>query len=241
MDIQKLVRSAPEVHAALTELEDGRVVTKKPVKIYIPTRFADRGLASIGSEIYIVGIYAITVNDLHYGVSVVNAMMRIEPTSLMKVVIDHDEYYEFFFEPGSTVFPSTQLVKTDTLVYRIYDEIISKGHVPWYLGYTELGRLFDSAKYHAGANIGENPEVTELIVSMIARDSKDRRFYYRQVVKNLDDVEKRPPVFIPLRNITYGATNTTNKLAGSYFNEGMTSALINPADRSERIESLLLK
>lgn len=241
MDIQKLVRSAPEVHAALTELEDGRVVAKKPVKIYIPTRFAERGLASIGSEIYIVGIYAITVNDLHYGVSVVNAMMRIEPTSMMKTTIDNDEYYEFFFEPGSTVFPSTQLVKMDTLVYRIYDEIISKGRVPWYLGYTELGRLFDTAKYHAGANIGENPEVTELIISMIARDKKDRRFYYRQVVKSLDDVQKSPPVFIPLRNITYGATNTTNKLAGSYFNEGMVSALVNPADRQERIESLLTK
>ena len=239
MDPKKLIHAAKNVHSALAELEDGRLVAKKAVKIYIPSRFAERGLASIGIETQIVGIYAIVVDDAYYGISLVNAMIRIEPTSTMKVMINGDEYFEFYFEPGSTVMSSTHLVKTDTLVYRIYDEIISKGRVPWYLGYSELGKIFDTAKYHAGANVGTNHEVTELIVSMISRDPKNRHQYYRRTIKSLDDLQKNPPAYIPLRSVTYAATNTTNRLAGSYFNNGLVSALVTPADRVERIEDLL--
>lgn len=239
MDPKSLVRDPHRVHACLKELADGRLVAVKDVKIYVPTRFAERGLASIGIETHVVGIYAIVAEDRYYGVSLVNAMERIEPTSTVKVVMDDDEYYEFYFAAGATVVSSVQLVRTDTLVYKIYDEIIAKGRVPWYLGYTELGKLFDTAQYHAGANIGQNHEVTELIVSMIARDPKDRARYYRQVVQSPADMVKVPPVFVPLRSVTWAATNTTNKLAGSYFKEGLASALVTPADRVERIEDLL--
>ncbi|MNU19611.1 hypothetical protein D3C71_78420 [compost metagenome] len=236
---QRWKRDGQAVQACLKEMPDGRLVTTKGCKIYIPTRYAGRGLASIGIETHIVGIYAIVVEDQYYAVCNVNAMQRIAPSSSVKVVFDDEEYYEFTFDPGSTVISSLQLVKTDTLVFKIYDEIISKGRVPWYLGYADLGRIFDTAKYHAGANIGQNHEVTELLISMIARDRTDRRIYYRQSVKSLKDAQANPPVFIPLRSTAYGATNTTSKLAGSYFKDGLTSALVSPADRVEPIEEIL--
>lgn len=239
MNPKLLIRDASKVHACLQELDDGRIVAKKPVKIYQPTRFAERGLASIGIETNIVGIYAIVVDDKYYGVSMVNATQRIEPTSTVKIQIDGEEFYEFSFEAGSTVVSSVMLVKTDTLVYKIYDEIIAKGRVPWYLGYSELGKLFDTALYHAGARIGTNHEVTELIISMIARNPKDRHQYYRKDIVSLEDMVANPPAFIPLRSVTYAATNTLNKLAGSFFTEGVVSALVNPTDRVERIEDLL--
>jgi hypothetical protein len=239
MDPKKLIRDPSKVRAAVKELPDGRLVAVKPVKIYIPSRFTERGLAEIGIKTYIVGIYAIVLDDTHYGVSSINAQLQITPTSTMKVMINEEEYYEFSFDAGSVITPSVQLVKKDTLVYRIYDEIISKGRVPWYLDYLDLGRLFDTAEYHAGARIGKNHEVTELIVSLIARNAKDRHQYYRAVPKSLDDMKKNPPAYIPLRSVIYAPTNTTNKLAGSYFSEGLVSALVSPAERVERIEGLL--
>jgi len=239
MDIKKLIRDASRVHLNLQELSDGRLVAKKSCKIYIPTRFSERGLASIGIDTQIVGIYAIVVEDKYYGISMVNAMIRIEPTSTIKILINEEEFYEFYFEAGSTVMSSVNLVKTDSLVYKIYDEIISKGRVPWYLSYLDLGKLFDTALYHAGANIGANHEVTELLVSMIARNTNDRHLYYRSGLKNIEDMQKRPPTFIALRSVTYSATNTLNKLAGSYFSEGIVSSLVSPTERVERIESLL--
>jgi hypothetical protein len=239
MDVKKLIRDPKRVQAYLEETPSGSLVCKKPVKIYIPVRFAERGLAQIGIETYIVGIYAIVVEDVYYGVSMVNAMLPIQPTATLKIKIGGDEYYEFSFDAGSIVVTSTDLVKTDVLVYKIYDEIISKGRVPWYLGYLELGKIFDTASYHAGANIGMNQEVTELLISMISRNAQDRNLYYRTTVRDLSDLETNQPAFIPMRSVQYAATNTTNKLAGSYFADALNSALVNPATRVERIEKLL--
>ena len=240
MEITKLVRDSIKVQSSLKELPDGRVVALKPTKVYCPTRFTECHLASVGEDTQIVGIMAIVIDDTFYGVMSVNAMVRLVPTSMIKVMIDQVEYFEFYFEPGSTVIASTQLVKNNVLVYRIYDEIISKGKIPWYMGYEDLARIFDTAKYHANANIGGAQEVTELIVSIIARDATDRSKSYRSSLKSMADLLSRPPAFIPMRSVQYAATNTTNKIAGSYMTDGMVSALVNPADRKERIESLLL-
>jgi len=112
--------------------------------------------------------------------------------------------------------------------------------VPWYLDYNDLGHIFDTASSHAGANVGTNPEVTELIVSIIARNSKDRTQYYRSCINSLEELKTNPPVFISMKSVPYAATNTTNKLAGSYFGEGVVSALVSPSEKRERIENLLL-
>lgn len=241
MDYRKYVRDAAKVQSYLRELEGDRLVTTKGCKIVIPVRFAERDLAFVGIETRIVGIFAIIVEDQYYAVSICNAMMRITPSSTNKVMYDDDEYYEFTFDAGATVCPSLQLVKIDTLVYSIYDEILSKGRVPWYLGYKEMGQLFDTAQEHAGANVGQQQEVTELMVSLVARDEEDRTKYYRQVIMSPEDMLKKKPAFIPLRSVAYAATNTLNKLAGSYARDGLVSALVTPTERVERLEELLRK
>lgn len=240
MNPSTLIRDAAKVKSYLRELEDGRLVTTKGCKIYIPCRFEERELASIGIETHIVGIYAMTVEDTYYAVSLVNALIRIDPTSTVRVLINGDEYYEFMFEPGATVMKSVDLVKTDTLVYKIYNEIFAKGRVPWYVGLNDLAKIFDTASYHAGANIGQNQEVTELLVSIIARNAENRHQYYRQFAKT-EEALKTPPAFIALRSVTYAATNTLNKLAGSYARDGLVSALVTPTERVERIEEILRK
>jgi hypothetical protein len=239
MNVHQLVRDAEKVQAALRETEDGKLVAIKPVKIYIPTRFAERGLASVGIETQICGVYAIVVDNSFYAVSMINAMVPISPSSMMKILIDDDEYFEFEFDKGATVIPLLDLLKTDSLVYKIYNEIIAGGHTPWYLNYTDMALIFDTAKEHAGANIGQNHEVTELLVSMVARDSKNRNEYYRHAITSMGDLKTRPPVFIPLRSVEFAASNTLNKLAGSYFSRGVVSALNNPTDRLERLDAVL--
>jgi hypothetical protein len=241
MDFRKLVRNPAKVRECLREMEDTSVVAIKPVRIYIPTRYAERNLASVGADTWIVGICATVTEDGFYSVSLINAMWRIEPTSTEKVMFDEDEYFEFYFEPGARFISTTNLVKTDTLVYRIYDEIVSKANVPWYLNYMDMGRIFDTAKYHAGTNVGENNVITELIISIIARDMLDRHIGFRLTLKEVDDVFKKKPAYIALRSVTYAASNTTNKLAGNRFQDGMVSALVTPTDRVEKLEELLRK
>lgn len=241
MDYKSLIRDSKKILECLHELKDGSVVCSKEVKIYIPARYKERNLAYVGSENHILGVYAITIEDKYYGVSLINAMISIDPTTTNKLKIKEDEYIEFVFSAGSTVFKSLQLVKTNTIPYLIFDEFFSKGYIPWFIGYEELGKIFDSSKKHAGANVGTNQEVTQLIASLVARDDKDRTKYYRSTIDKYSDLINKPPVFIPLRSVEYAATNTTNKLGGSYMSIGITSALINPSERKERIEDLLTR
>lgn len=214
-------------------------VTRKGCKIYTPVRFTERGLASVGVDTNIVGICAIVVEDKYFSTMIVNALIRIDPNATNRVVFDGDEYFEFVFNPGSTVIPSLALVKQNTIVYRIFDEFVNKGRIPWFMGYPEMAKLFDTAKKHAGANIGGDHEVTELIVSMIARNPEVRSQYYRQIIESPEDLVKNPPIFTPLKSVIDSATNTTNKLGGSYMQEGIISALGSPSERTERIEALL--
>ena len=239
MDIKSFKRDPAKVHAALKETSDGTVVAIKPVWIYIPARFAEQQLAVLGAETFISGIYCMAVEGKSYGVSMANAMLQIEPTSVANVKMEEDEYLEFYFEPGARVIVNFELVKTDTFIYSIYSELLAKGYVPWFLNYEDLGKLFQSSKHHAGATVGANDQIVEMIVASISRDRDNRMLYYRHTLDTKKDLVSRPPVMIPLRSVTYGASNTTAKLMGQFFDEGLTSALVNPATRSEPIEELL--
>jgi len=239
MEPSKFVRDAAKVRAALTVQADKSVTTAKSLKIYIPERYVEKKLAVIAAEIYILGVFAMVVDDRHYAVSTTNAMMRIKPSTISTVKFDGDSYLEFEFEPGSVVFATTELIKTDTLVYYIFDEFIAKGRVPWFIEYEDLAKIFESAEKHAGVALGKQHSIIEMFAAAIARDAKKRSSYYRHSLAPRASAADEAPLFIPLRSIVDGATNTTAKLMGSYWNDGLTSALRNPSEKTERIERLL--
>lgn len=241
MESASLVRSKQRVMDTLVVTTDGSIITKTGCKIHVPVRFTEHDLAYVGVETYVIGLFPIIIEDSFYSVMMVMAMVELDPWKKEKIKIDGQEYYEFIFKKGSTVIKSDKLVKTDVLTYKVYDEIIAKAKVPYYLDYDLLGNIFDTSVKHAGAAVGENPEVTELLISMIARSKEDRTMHYRQTIKTLTDLRTNPPVWTALKNVTFSATNTTNKLAGSYFDEGVSAALLYPSDRTERIEEILTK
>lgn len=241
MDFQKLIRDPSKVHAVLHETNDHKLICTKEVKIYVPARFLERGLAYVGIDNHILGIYGIVVDNQYLGVSLVNAMIQIDPTQTNRIKIDDTDYLEFIFEAGSTVMKSTDLLKVDSITYRIFDEILSGGRVPWYLGYEDVGKLFDSAVYHAGANLGQNGEITQMIASIIARSPKNRSESFRRDIKEEQDKQVKRPIFVSLKSVAYTASNTVAKITGSYQKEGIIAAINNPSERIERIESILLK
>jgi len=239
MDPSVWKRDASKVKAALVRQPDGSVLTTRPVKIYVPERYVEKGLGEIGSETFIVGIYAMVVDDKYYAVSKINAMMRIKPTTISTVKFDGTSYLEFYFEPGSVVIATTSLIKSDTLVYNIFNYFISNGAVPWFLSYEDVGTLFESADHHAGVSLTKSHSILEMFAAAIARDPDQRTRYIRHTLDDSDNKIVPEVAFIALRNISLGATNTTARLQGSYWADGLTSALANPSTKLERVEQLL--
>ena len=239
MSQKDYIRSAAQVHAGLEELPDGRVIAKKEVKIYCPYRYIEKSFITKGEVLYILGIYGITCEDKYYAVSLIPAMVPIAPSITNRAKIEGDDYFEFVFREGDTVFKDTSLLRSDTLIYPIYEEFLGKGYIPWFIKYDELGKIFDNAKEFANSSAGKNHQVTQLIASILARDPKDRTKYYRTSVTTKEDVLNIDPVFVPLKSVEYSATSTLTKLAGSYFQKGVVSALINPSSREETLDTLL--
>ena len=238
MSMETLVRDAGKVLATLTTRNDASVVTSKGCQVYFPTRFADRFLAEVGLSNSCVGLFVIVV-DNYYALVIVNAMVALNPSSTKTITFKDTEYFEMSFNAGAVVIESLELVQNNDILYRLYDELFSKGKIPWYVGYEDLANLYDTAKEFAGANVGENPEVIQLLTSLVSRNVNNRLQYYRSVVNTRKDLIDNPPAFVPLKSVMYSATNTVNKLVGSYFSEGVVSSLLYPTTRVEPLERIL--
>lgn len=234
MDITTLKRDPSKILDCIEKMPDNTVMVTKPVKLYIPKRFEESNLAVISGEVTVLGIFAVVVDDKFYSVFSVNAMIRIQPSNTNTVKIDDADYYEFDFDAGSTLIANTQAVKSKTLPYYIYNEFIAKGRVPWYMDMDDMCKLFDTSVKHAGVNLGNNHAIIEMIVSVLARNPENMTQYYRHDSGNIPK-----PEFIPFRSVTYGATNTTSKLMGSNYDDGLDSGLVNPSTQVEKVEELL--
>lgn len=237
--MSKYKRDAKAALSYLHENEIGQILTKKNCKIQIPTRFAEVGLGEIGINTYAYGFFPIIFDSGEYAVFNVCALMELNPYKLTNVVIDETDYYEFYFDAGQVVIKTTDLIQKETLMYNVFDEFIFKGKLPWYAQYSDVGKLFDTAKYHANSNVSQNPEVIEFVASMISRSKSDRALYIRTVADVYEDTSLDKVDFIPLKSVFYSVNSTLNKLAGSYFNDGVTSALVNPSVKIEKIEAII--
>lgn len=235
----KYKRDAGKVLANLKVTPTGQVITTKPCKIQVPVRFTEIGLGEIGINTYAYGLFCIISETGEYSVCNVNAILQLEPYKQSLVTINEVDYYEFHFEAGSVVIKTTDLIKQEALLYRIFNEFIFNGKVPWYVEYDDLGKLFDSAKHHAGSNVAQNLEVIEFIASMITRSSKDRRIYIRNSIKSLNELTLENIAYVPLKSVFYSVNSTLNKIAGSYVNDGIASALVNQSTSAGKIERIL--
>lgn len=235
----KMVRDAAYIKSFIKELPTGQLFTTQPCRIQIPVRYQDRDIAYIGLENYIYGIFALISDDNKYAVSSVTAMMKICPVKTIQTLVNDVPYYEFYFDANSVVVETTDLVKKDILIFNVLDEFFFKGKIPWYLGYEDVAKIFDSAYDFAGSRVAENQETIELFTSIIAKDPKDRLNYYRSTINSYNDLITRPPTFVPMLSVFYSVTNTLNKLAGRDFNDGVVSALVTPTEEVQRIEQLV--
>lgn len=233
--MQGLQRKAASFFTNLVKKEN-RLIAKVPLQIQIPQRYEQINIATVGAETRIYGLFAIIdPATKEYGVFNFMGIASIAPDATSTIKINDEGYYVFDFDAGSTVIENTAILKQDSLFYTIVNEFIFHGNVPWYVNYEDLAKVFDTAKRYADNNGGLNYEINELLASMISRIKNDRATYYRLSAKP----KEKDPDYIALTSIFYAVKNTVNKLAGSYFSDGLVSALVDPSDQTERIETLL--
>lgn len=232
------VRNAGKVLSLLVDVPGKPVITRSALTIQVPVRFRDIGLAQIGASTFVYGLFAMILPTGEYALCSVNAFMELGPAAVDKVTIDEEEYYNFHFQPGDVVFRTKDLVCRPALIFKAIEEFVFKGKVPWYVGYDDMGKLFDTAKRHAKTRADILPSVMEFMAAYIARNHDDRIKYIRETAKTYQDFEKDLD-WVPMQSVYWSAPGTVNKLAGAYFQDGIVSALVNPSERVEKIEGIL--
>lgn len=225
MDVKKLVRDASMLNKVIHE-QDGALLAIKKLQIHIPFRYISAKMASISKDVNTVAIFAIVV-DGKFMVSNVCSNMQLTPSSIYSEQVDGEEYYILDFDAGSVITPRTSLVVDDNITYNAYNEFIGKAKLPWFMNYEDVGKCVANAHHYSNIRLSGTNAVIELLVASIARDPQDVKKYYREIATSLAEQNTNPPVILPFKSVISGTTNTMGKLIGSYFDEGMTSALTN--------------
>lgn len=234
-----LTRNSEVCLSRLMETKDGKVLTKAPCRIQIPERWVDKGLANISSVVSVFGFFPIIFEDNVYSVMNVCGLIDIKPTSIGKVKIDEDPYIDFIFDGPTTLIDNVNIVKQDTITYNVLEELFIGGKVPWWCGIHDLCCIFDTADIHAGSNIGAMQEIIEFISGVVCRKKDNMSVSIRHGAESQKDIDLDRIEFVPLMSVLYSVNNTTAKLSGSYFQDGVVSAIVNPASRVSKVERIL--
>ena len=236
MDVSHLKRDKKKIHNVLKETDNG-LITTHSLKIYFPESYLNNELCVIDETIRLLGIFVLVLDDTYYAVSKANAYIVTEPVSINTVVINDEKYSELSYEVGSKVIVDLNLPRISIPVHKIFVEFCDKGRIPWYFDVIDVCYLFDTAYLHGNVNLNANVTLLELLASVMARVKTDKTKYFRQ----LENIGNFKPVWIGLKNVALQKTNTSNKLLGAYFNDGLTSALANPVEGTEvkDLESIL--
>lgn len=221
--------------------EDGSVLTTKTIKIIFPVRFVDVNLANIGEEIHCIGYFAIMDEESKaYGIMRVPSKLQLTPSGISTEKMNGDEYYVLEFMKDTVVFPTLEVVRNDQIVYNILNEFFIMGKLPWYMNYEDLGSSLEKVKEYANSNIGQLPELIEVLASINGRYKEDINTPLRYAIKSTEEAIEKMEA-IGLKEVMYTVPGVVNKLLGSYAEDGLTSALIEDPSDISKVELALRK
>lgn len=233
-----LKRDPAYFKSILSEGKDGRVYTTADLTIHVPERYKNRNLASIsGDGVFVLGFLAL-VDDTRYSVLKIASMLRLLPHDTTTETIDGDTYMVFHFRKGDAVFYSTELIVRRPLSYYIFAEFVGNGRIPWFFNYYDMGDIFSTVKEYANVDLG-HPLILHMLISMTCRDPNDIAVFYRSKLSDHTVPKTTPPMIVPFKSVVYNTHSALTKITGAYFSDGVNSALSDPTDKVDRIETLL--
>lgn len=240
MNAIELARRNPsKVHADLVKVGNG-LITKGGCWLYIPTRFAAKGLAVIGSKIDIIGIFAISTDRKTYGVSSCTGMIEITPTRFEEITVNGESYYEFRFDPGTMVFPDAFVPVKKSFVYSIFSLIYDYGYRPWWFTAIDDAELLSESGMWNELTVFPDQITADIFAAHTQRALNDPKKFFRKTLKRDNDVFNRVQ-FIPLRAGSLNKTSTLAKLADVELKRGIRSALTTEPVRPEFLEDIYMR
>lgn len=239
MDISKMRRNPQAVLAGLKALPNGALATTQPLHIHVPETFRAKSILQMGEEILTMGYIALVLDSGEYGVYMIPSMIRLNPSQTTMIEVDGKAYYDFSFDAGTIVFKSIELLKDNSLLYNVTDELLSRGRIPWYYGYEDMAEFFKSIAHYTGTQLVPVRSVGEMVVAQVARLPTKRTDPLRYHLTKAGVNVQSGVSWLPLRNVSIGAEGFAAKFVGSYLDDGIDSALLSQGGKRSNLEEVL--
>lgn len=212
-------------------IKDDKIYTKEKTIIEFPKWYENKELLDIQDVTYLYGIFAIII-DNKYSVSIIPTLINTTPIIIREVERDNGIYTQFVYGKDDILIDNTNVVKKDLLSYNLFENFFIYAKAPWFIEYEDLIKILDNLYSYSNSNLGNNFVASELVTSFIARTKKDKTVFLRQNPSAEAD-------YVDLTNVYFSALSTLNKVAGNYFTEGLTSALVQKEVAPTRLENLV--
>jgi len=200
--------------------------------VYIPQRYSVHDLLFIENDVRTIGIFEVKINNESYPL-LLPAMLTMCPSDTYRQKIDEVEYWTLVFKRGDIFIKNRTLIKQSFIVPAIFEEYLVNGNIPKFFRYKDLAVLFDEAQKTCGINLGVSHVVLELLYSHLSRDRNNLTKQYRYTDQN------ELPYYIGLKSVAYATNSATSKIIGSYFADGLNSAIVNPSEKHYTVEDML--
>lgn len=202
---------------------------KEKAIIEYPVWYEDKELAKNKETVSFYGIAAIIVGD-KYSVVLIPTMLVSSPIAVGEVERNGEKYRQLLFGKGDCIINSKTVVQYPLLSYTLFENFYMRTKEPWFVEYEDLVKIMDNLVPFAGSNVGDNFIANELITSFITRSAEDKKKFYREVGG------KGKYVYVDLMNVYHSAIGTVNKLAGNYFSNAVTSAIVQKNKGETKLE-----
>lgn len=203
------------------------------LEVLISKRYESHGCLSISDKITVLAIFDMVLDDKYSLGFYLPSIITTEPSENEVVSDEGTSIIKFTYYKEDVFIKNTELVKQSFIGYILFYEFVYLGVKPKFIDYEFSSSLFDNVKKICDVKIPANRVVFEMISSHLYRDADDVKVLYRHT-----DM-KKPPVSIPLLDVSHAAISTTARIVGSYFNAAVDSSLVNASDANSRLEDLL--
>lgn len=238
LDIKKFKRDK-KIISSLIKITDNNYIAKEDLFIMLPKKFIELHIGDIDNTVTTLSVLAVFNKDLKYGVINIPAMVKITPDSIDEVEVGSDTYYKLTISKGNSVIDSRDVVIDGDIGYNVFNIMLVKGVVPWYINYLDLVKIFENIPKYTGTKLESYMSIVKIMIALSARSKDDPNKPYRYIIKKSDEVKDIH--WVGLNNIYYTYNSTASKVFGSYMKAGMISAIVNPETKPTKLENLVRK
>jgi hypothetical protein len=208
--------------------------TGKKLVARVPHRFSMYGFFSTeGNRVQTVGCADLVFDDKERAGLHLIAVIDTRPSSVSYETIEGTEYAVLTYYTGDLFLANTFIVKQKALIYALWTEYISMGHIPYWYEYEDILRFLDDADRLCDAALPTHHAILSSVYTHLSRTKSDLFKYYRHTERVGDFA------FVPLNSVSFGLDSTSARLQGPYFTQGLMSSLVNPNPDNKIFEDIV--